>query len=158
VGLFGDALDTSVGWAWMITIDGVPFTEITQVDGVKIVVDSIELKTNTATGQYLRKKLPGKMKSGQLTLTRGAIGPPSAKVFTDWLTDVFQGNMSKARKTVVITILDYMAAPVATFCAKNAWPTSIEYGSFKAGDANVMTEKIVLDHEGLYVGDKPGDW
>src|SRR5580704_3013829 len=113
----------------MITIDGVPFTEITQVDGVKIVVDSIELKTNTATGQYLRKKLPGKMKSGQITLTRGAIGPPSATVFTDWLTDVFQGNMTKARKTVVITILDYMAAPVATFCAKNAWPTSIEYGS-----------------------------
>jgi phage tail-like protein len=142
----------------MITIDGVPFTEITQVDGVKLIVDSIELKTNTSTGQYLRKQLPAKMKSGTLVLTRGAIGPPSATVFTDWLTDVYKGNMKSARKTVVITILDYMAAPVAHFAAKNAWVTQIEYGSFKAGDANVMTEKITLVHEGLYVGDKPGDY
>jgi phage tail-like protein len=145
----------------MVTVDGVPFTEITQIDGIKMVVDAIELKTNDATGHYLRKKLPGKMKSGQITITRGAIGPPSATVFTDWMTDVLSGapgGMTKARKTVVIQILDYAALPVATFAAKNAWPSAIEYGSFKAGDASVMTEKITLDHEGLYVGHTPGDW
>jgi phage tail-like protein len=145
----------------MVTVAGVPFTEITQIDGIKMVVDAIELKTNDATGHYLRKKLPGKMKSGQVTITRGAIGPPSATVFTDWMTEVLSGApgaMTKARKNVVITILDYSAIPVAHFCAKNAWPSSIEYGSFKAGDASVMTEKIVLDHEGLYVGETPGDW
>jgi len=156
---FADVLDTAVGWSWMCTIDGVPFTEISQVDGVKIQLDVVELKTiNALTGTYLRKKLPGKMKSGQLTLTRGAIGPPSGTVFTAWLTDVFEGNMATARKNVILQIRDYMAIPVASFCAKNAWPSAIEYGSFKAGDANVMTEKVTLDHEGLYVGDTPGDW
>jgi hypothetical protein len=41
----------------------------------KTVTDPIELKTNTATGHYLRKKLPGRMKSGQITITRA---PPSS--------------------------------------------------------------------------------
>lgn len=40
--------------------------------GVKLQSDVIELKTNTASGQYTRKKLPGRMKSGTLTITRGA--------------------------------------------------------------------------------------
>jgi phage tail-like protein len=155
---FGDVLDTAVGWAWTIEIDGIVFSEITQIDNVKIQLDPIELKTNTATGQYLRKKVPGKMKSGTLTLTRGSIGPPTGTVFTDWLTDVFQGNMSSARKTAVISILDYMGIPVAKFAAKNCWPSAIEYTAFKAGDTAVMNEKITLEHEGLYVGDSPGDW
>jgi len=155
---FGDVLDTAVGWAWTIEIDGIVFSEITQIDNVKIQLDPIELKTNTATGQYLRKKVPGKMKSGTLTLTRGAIGAPTGTVFTDWLTDVFQGNMSTARKTAIISILDYMGIPVAKFAAKNCWPSAIEYSSFKAGDTSVMNEKITLEHEGLYIGDSPGDW
>jgi phage tail-like protein len=151
-------LDTAVGYSWMITIDGVPFTEITEVKGVEIKVDVIDLKTNTATGKYLRKKIPGCMKSGTITVTRGAIGPPSGTVFTDWLTNVLGRDMGKARKNAVITILDYMAAPVAHFCAKNAWPSAITYGNFKAGDANVMSETITLEHEGIYVGESPGDW
>jgi len=161
VGMFGDAFDTAVGWSWMVTVEGVPFTEITSVDGIKIVCDAIDLKTNDATGHYLRKKLPGKLKSGSITIVRGAIGPPSATVFTDWMEEVLGGQpgaMSKARKNVVITVLDYAALPVTHFCAKNAWPSSISYGSFKAGDASVMNETITLEHEGLYVGEKPGDW
>jgi len=158
VGLFGDAFDVGVGWSWMVTVEGVPFSEISSVDGIKMVIDPIELKTNDATGHYLRKKLPGKLKSGQITITRGTIAPPQATLFTDWMASVLEGKMSGARKNVVITILDYSAIPVAKFCAKNAWPSSIEFGSFKAGDASVMTEKIVLDHEGLYVGETPGDW
>jgi hypothetical protein len=46
--------------------------------GVTPETDAIELKTNSATGQYLRKKLPGRMKSGTLTVTRqgaGGAGP-----------------------------------------------------------------------------------
>jgi hypothetical protein len=46
--------------------------------GTKSATDPIELKTNSATGQYLRKKLPGRMKSGTLTVTRqgdGAANP-----------------------------------------------------------------------------------
>lgn len=31
------------------------------------------------TGQYTRKKLPGRMKSGTLTVTRGAIGAPTSQ-------------------------------------------------------------------------------
>jgi hypothetical protein len=38
---------------------------------------------SSQNGQYLRKKLPGKMKSGTLTMTRGAIGPGSGQTDTN---------------------------------------------------------------------------
>jgi len=144
----------------MIEIGGWPISEVTQVDGVKMEVDPVELKTNLATGTYLRKKLPGKMKSGTITVTRGAAGPPNptATHLTDWFTEVLKCNMTAARQPIIIRILDYTGLPIQSFCAKNAWPTAIEYGSFKAGDTNVMTEKITIHHEGLYVGETPGDY
>jgi len=144
----------------MITIDGVVFSEITQIDGIKVVLDVIELKTNNPTGVYIRKKLPGKMKSGQITLTRGAIGPPTGTVFKDWMTEVFMGKMGTARKTAVIQVLGYDGLPVAgaVWAAKHCWPSSIEVSNFKAGDTNVMNEKIILEHEGLYFGEAPGEF
>jgi hypothetical protein len=39
-------------------------------ESIKIHTDSVELKTNSMVGQYTRKKLPGRMKSGTLTITR----------------------------------------------------------------------------------------
>jgi len=144
----------------MINIDGWVFSEITSVDGIKVVMDVVELKTNTPTGQYIRKKMPGRMKSGQLTIVRGAIGPPTGTVFKDWMTEVFQGKMKTARKNAVLTILDYGGIPIpgGTFCAKNCWPSTLAVSAFKAGDTNVMTETVTLEHEGLYIGDTPGDW
>lgn len=39
------------------------------------------------SGEYLRKKLPGKMKSGTITLTRGAAGTPSSQTdLNSWQT------------------------------------------------------------------------
>jgi len=160
VGGFPDALDTAVGWSWMVEIGGWPLSEVTTVEGIKMELDAIDLKTNLATGGYLRKKLPGRMKSGTLTITRAAAGPPNptATHLTDWFTEVLKTDMAKARQSVIIRILDYGGLPIQSFCAKNAWPTTVDYGTFKAGDTNVITEKITLHHEGLYVGETPGDY
>lgn len=152
------AFDTAVGWSWSLTIDGMTFTEISQVDGVKLEADVVEWKTNTIAGLYIHRKLPGRMKSGQITLTRGAIGADGGKYFTDWIESVWQGQMTTARRNAVIKIHGYtipVSPPLASFTAYRCWPTAIEYGAFKAGDNNVMTEKVTLHHEGLYVGSNP---
>jgi hypothetical protein len=47
----------------------------TTAGSAKIHMDAIELKTNSMTGQYTRKKLPGRMKSGTITVTRQGAGP-----------------------------------------------------------------------------------
>jgi phage tail-like protein len=155
---FGDVFDAAVGWSWMVTIEGVPFNEITSIDGIKMVMDTIEYKFNDKLGHYNRKKLPGRLKSGTITIVRGLTQYPDGKLFTDWITEVYEGNMKSARKNVVISVMDYMAGQAMQFCAKNAWPSTISVGNFKAGDASVMQETVTLDHEGIYVGEHPGDW
>lgn len=155
-------LFTAVGWSFGLTIDGITFSEITKIEGIKLEVDVFELKTNSLVGQYTRKKLPGRMKSGQIVVTRAAPLVGSTTAFSDWMKEVFKGEASSFRKTAVIQIFSIggpfgIGAPVAHFTAINCWPTSIEFTPFEAGSASTMTEKITLHHEGLYYGD-PGDY
>jgi len=138
--------DTGVGWSFGLEIDGIEIKEIQEVDGIKLEVDSIELKHNTATGQYINKMLPGRKKVGEITLTRGVT---SDKTWQTWIESVFGGNMVSARKGGQVNIYDYMGNPVQSFKFVNGWAKSIEYGSMKAGDASVLTEKLTIAHEGL---------
>jgi phage tail-like protein len=154
-----DVLDGATNWSWMITIDGISFSEVSSVGpGITLAVDPIDMKFNDVLGNYTRKKLPGKMQSGTLTMVRAAIGPPTGTAFADWLTDVYKGKMSTARKTITVTMLDYGAIPLAHFTFKNAWVHKIDYGTFKAGDASVLNETITIQHEGCYAGPAVQDW
>ncbi|MCU1495155.1 MAG: hypothetical protein JWO62_2919 [Acidimicrobiaceae bacterium] len=138
--------DTGVGWSFGLEVDGIEIKEIQEVDGIKLEVDSIELKHNTATGQYINKMLPGRKKVGEIHLTRGVT---SDKSWQTWIASVFEGNMPGARKGGQVNIYDYMGNPVQSFKFTNGWAKSIEYGSLKAGDASVLTEKLTIAHEGL---------
>ena len=57
--------------------------------------DVIELKQNTADGKYVIKKLPGRPKAGEVTLTRGLTADNS---FERWVKDAHFGKMASARK------------------------------------------------------------
>jgi|SRR5579864_8287685 phage tail-like protein len=150
------AFDAAVGWSWSIKIDGMLFSEITQVDGIKLEADVVEYKANTILpipGLYVHRKLPGRMKSGTIDITRAAFGVDKGQDFTNWLTKIWDGSfLSGGSKDVVIMINDFGAIPVMKFCAHAALPTTIAYGSLKAGDTNVLTEKVTLHHNGMYVG------
>ena len=67
-------LDTSVGHSFGLEVDGIVIKQITEVSGLKMEQDVIELKQNTADGKYVIKKLPGRPKAGEVTLTRGLTG------------------------------------------------------------------------------------
>jgi hypothetical protein len=42
-----------------------------------------------------------------------------------------------------------MGNPVQKFKFVNGWAKSVEYGTLKAGDTSVLTEKLTIAHEGL---------
>lgn len=64
-------LDKAVGHSFGLEIDGVQTNQIQAVSGLKMEQDVIELEHNTADGKYHIKKLPGRFKAGEVTLTRG---------------------------------------------------------------------------------------
>jgi phage tail-like protein len=137
--------DTSVGWSFGLDIDGIAIKQIQEVSGLKVEVDQIELKHNTKDGKYVNKKLPGRPKSGEVTLTRGLTDDSS---FQDWMKKSHFGDMAGARKGGAIVVYDYMGSPLKRYKLTNCWPKSLEIGSLKAGDTSVLTEKLVITHEG----------
>ncbi len=63
-------LDTSVGWSFGFEFDGVTIKQIQEITGLKMESDVIELKHNRNDGKYVNKKLPGRPKAGEVTMTR----------------------------------------------------------------------------------------
>jgi phage tail-like protein len=139
-------LDSSVGHSFGLEFQGVQIKSITEVTGLKMEQDTIELKQNSDKGIYDIKKLPGRWKAGEVTLTRGLTADTS---FEKWVKDSQFGKMSDARKGGAIIVYDYEGNALKRYNLTNAWPKSLEIGSLKAGDTSVLTEKLVLTYERL---------
>jgi phage tail-like protein len=141
-------MDTSVGHSFGLEIDGVVIKQINEVTGLKMEQDVIELKQNTADGKYVIKKLPGRPKAGEVTLTRGLTADNN---FEKWIKDARFGKMGTARKGGAIIVFDYEGVAIKRYTLVNAWPKSLEISSLKAGDTSVLTEKLVITYEQMDV-------
>ncbi|GIG63911.1 phage tail protein [Phytomonospora endophytica] len=137
-------LDSSVGHSFGCEIDGIVIKHITEVSGLKMEQDVIDLKQNTMDGKFVIKKLPGRPKAGEVTLTRGLTGDNS---FEKWIESAHFGKMSDARKGGAIIVYDYEGTAIKRYTLVNAWPKSLEIGALKAGDTSVLTEKLVITYE-----------
>lgn len=138
--------DSGVGHSFGLEVDGVQIKSITEISGLKMEQDVVELKENGPDGKYVIKKLPGRWKAGEVTLTRPLTGDTS---FESWIKDSQFGKMSAVRKGGAIVIYDYEGAAIKRYKLTNAWPKSLEVSSLKAGDTSVLTEKIVVTYERL---------
>jgi phage tail-like protein len=141
-------LDGAVGHSFGLEVDGVTIKQITECSGLKLEQDKIELKQNTADGKYMVKVLPGRPKAGQITLTRALTSDQS---FEKWIKDSRFGKMSAVRKGGAIIVYDFEGNAVKRYKMTNAWPTTLEIGTLKAGDTSVLTEKLTVAYEELEV-------
>src|SRR3954470_3305933 len=96
--------DKGVGHSFGLEVDGIQIKAIQEVSGLKMEQDVIELKENGPDGKYVIKKLPGRWKAGELTLTR-ALGADSS--FEKWTGDAQVGKMGDSRKGGAIIVFDY---------------------------------------------------
>ena len=138
--------DSGVGHSFGLEIDGVQIKSITEVSGLKMEQDVIELKENGPDGKYTVKRLPGRYKPGEVTLTRGLTSDTS---FEKWIKDSQFGKMSDARKGGAIIVFDYEGTAIKRYKLTSAWPKSLELSSLKAGDTSVLTEKLTVTYERL---------
>ena len=99
-------------------------------------------------GKFQIKKLPGRQKAGEITLTRGLTADNS---FEKWVESSRFGKMGEARKGGAIIVFDYEGTALKRYKLANAWPKSLEIGSLKAGDTSVLTEKLTVTYEEMEV-------
>jgi phage tail-like protein len=123
-------LDSSVGHSFGLEFDGVVIKQITGVSG-------------------LTRKLPGRPKAGEVTLTRGLTHDDS---FETWIRDSRFGKVQDARKGGAIIVFDYEGAAIKRYKLINARLKTFERGTRRADDTNILTEKLILTHEGCEAG------
>jgi phage tail-like protein len=131
-------IDTSVGHSFGLEFDGVVIKQITEVSGLRI-------DQGGDGGALLARKLPGRLKAGEVTLTRGLTGDNS---FETWVKDARFGQAPDARKGGAIIVYDYEGAAVKRYRLVNARLKTLERGTRKAGHAKAPFEKLTLTHEG----------
>src|SRR3954469_13018857 len=136
-----DPLDSSSANGFRVKIDGIQVPKVIEVSGLKSEVDKIELKQQTQDGKYIVRQLPGRMKAGEITVTRGLT---DSKTATDWLQTVVKGDVAGSRKTASVELLDYAGATLKTYEFRNCWVRKIEVNSLKAGAAEQATEKFTV--------------
>ena len=120
-------VDSSVGYSFGLEFDGVVIREVTEVSGLKIDQDE-----------------------GEVTLTRGLTQDSS---FDDWIRDSRFGKIPDARKGGAIIVFDYEGAAIKRYKLINARLKTLGRGTRKAGDTNILTEKLILTHEGCQAGE-----
>jgi phage tail-like protein len=138
----------AVGHSLGLEVDGIAISKINEVTGLKMEQDVIELKQNTADGKVVIKKLPGRPKAGEVTLTRGLTADNS---FDKWIKYVQFGKIDDARKNATVTVYDDKGQTIKRYKLTNSWPKGLEISSTKVGDTSVLTEKLVLTYERMDV-------
>jgi phage tail-like protein len=139
--------DGGVAHSFGLEFDGIQIKSITEVSGLKMEQDVIELKENGPDGKYVIKKLPGKWKVPEIKVVR-PLTPDSS--FDSWIKDSQFGKGSRKKGGFVI-VYNYEGQPIKRYKLTNAWPKSLEISAMKAGDTSVLTESLTVTCERLEV-------
>jgi len=105
----------------------------------------VEYKASGPKGEYIVKKIPGRMKWNNITLKRGIT---DAMDMRKWRKQIEEGKLDEARKNGSIVMYDQKGASLARWNFVNAWPSKLTGPSANAGNNEVAIEELEITHEG----------
>lgn len=117
------------------------FTEVSGLGSENEVVDH---KVVGAKGQQIIKKIPGRLKWGDITLKRGVTGEMD---IWQWRQKVVEGKIETARTNGSLILFDQALVPVAQWDFTAAWPSKISGPQIQADGNSFAIEELTLVHE-----------
>lgn len=105
----------------------------------------VEYKASGPKGEYIIKKVPGRLKWNNITLKRGIT---DSMDMWGWRKLVEQGKIDDARKNGSITMFNQQNQAVARWNFINAWPSKLTGPSANATNNEVAIEELEITHEG----------
>jgi phage tail-like protein len=138
------AKDPLVSFHFSLEIQGTVTGYFTEVAGLGSENEIVETKIVNSKSVQEVKKVPGRLKWGDITLKRGIT---DSMDLWDWRKLVEDGQVSSARKNGTILMYDQELKPVAQWDFKNAWPSKISGPSLKSDDNSFGVEEITIVHE-----------
>ncbi len=105
----------------------------------------VEYKASGPKGEFIIKKVPGRMKWNNITLKRGIT---DAMDMWQWRKLVEDGKIDDARKNGSIVMFNQEASEIARWNFVNAWPSKITGPAANATNNEVGIEELEITHEG----------
>lgn len=117
--------------------------------GFKATQDLIEIcevtpqkwGNNNERGLPIRTKIPGNLKTNNITLRRGLT---VSKTLWEWFNAVQQGNWNEQRRSGSLSIYDQASTMQARFEFERAWPLSYTLTDVNAASNEVEIEEVEL--------------
>jgi phage tail-like protein len=140
-----DEVLTNAGFA--LEWDSTELATFTEVSGIKMEIEAIEWRENTADGKSVVRKERGPLKWDDITLKRRVT---KSKALSEWLKAARDGDMSAARKNGSIVAKDSQRNEVQRWNFTRGWVKSheISAGDSKSG-SDMVTETVIIAHEGI---------
>ena len=116
----------------------------TECSGLGSESEVMEHKVVNEKGIEIVKKIPGRLKWGDITLKRGIT---SNLDMWNWRRQVEEGKVGEARRNGSIVMYDQELQEKARWNFVNGWPTKISGPSPKADSNEIGVEELVIAHE-----------
>jgi phage tail-like protein len=107
--------------------------------------DVVEYKASGPKGEFVMKKVPGRMKWNDITLKRGITDTMD---MWKWRQTVEEGKVEEARKNGSVVMFNQQGQEVARWDFVAAWPSKISGPTANAGTNDVAIEELSITHEG----------
>lgn len=118
------------------------FRECTGLGSENEVVES---KASGPKGEFVLKKIPGRMKYNNITLKRGIT---DAMDMWKWRKLVEEGKITEARKNGSIVMFSADNKEMARWNLVNAWPSKLTGPAANATNNEIGIEELEIVHEG----------
>lgn len=118
----------------------------TEVSGLGSETETVEHKIIGTNNQTIIRKIPGRLKWGDITLKRGITANLD---MWDWRKQVEDGDVSGARQNGSIIMYDQEGSPVAQWDFTDGWPSKVSGPSLGADKNEIGVEELTITHEGI---------
>ncbi len=138
--------DPYAGFRFKVEIQGVIEAHFSQVSGLSVSTDVVEMEEG-GVNEYTHK-LKGQTKYQNIVLKRGVT---TSRSFFSWMkASVNNQHVKAGRKNGVIILYgDNGTREIQKWQFLRAWPSKWEGGSFDTGSSAALIETLELAHEGI---------
>ena len=137
-----------VAFKFGLEIEGKLAGYFTTVGGIGSESEVVEHKVvNSATGETIIQKIPGRLTWTEVTLKRGVTS--NIDVW-QWRQLVVEGKVEDARTNCSIIAYNQANDPIARWNFVAAWTIKVTGPDLDSGSTEYMVEEMIIVHEGMW--------
>jgi len=126
-------------YVFLVQAKGVNLGYFMSLEGLEIDVDVVEHLVVNEKGQQVVRKLPGRLRYGDVKLKKGYL---ANSTLNDWIESVVLGNVD--RRNITITLLDPSYKAIRRWNCSDCWPKAWKMGKLSGKGSNTLLEEFTF--------------